>query len=98
MGCHARLDGGKSPLVAAHIHKARNGDGANGSGPPVLNFCWKDGAGLASDGTMYVDACTEYMQDAAMMASTKGGLAKSTLAERYVAEVIQDLDTNPSKY
>merc|ERR1712187_850823 len=35
----ALVYGGQSPLIASHIHRAQNGDGENGSGPPVISFC-----------------------------------------------------------
>ena len=36
LSCDANVYGGKTQLIASHIHYAKNGDGRTGEGPPVL--------------------------------------------------------------
>lgn len=48
------LNNGKSMLIATHIHLAPGGtNGANGEGPPMINFCGSNKAGMINDGTPY---------------------------------------------
>ena len=53
MQCTANVFGGRTQLVASHIHLASDGDGENGAGPPVINFCGDNGPGMIADGSPY---------------------------------------------
>ena len=53
MQCTANVLGGRTQLVASHIHLASDGDGENGAGPPVINFCGDNGPGMIADGSSY---------------------------------------------
>ena len=60
MTCDANVYGGKTPLIASHIHIADNGNGSTGTGDPVINFCGTNGQGSIDDGTPYSEPCMGY--------------------------------------
>ena len=70
MQCTANVLGGRTQLVASHIDLASDGDGENGAGPPVINFCGDNGPGMIADGSSYKSACAHYHNRAALMSMT----------------------------
>jgi len=98
MSCDANVYGGRTKLIASHIHMATDGDGKNGSGPPVLNFCGSNAAGLINDGTMYLEECPEYMNGAALIANMTGNFVTGNNAGWTLAERVRDIGTRPQSY
>lgn len=46
----------RSMIIATHIHVSNGGggtNGANGEGPPVINFCGSNRPGMVDDNTPY---------------------------------------------
>ncbi|CAJ1351984.1 unnamed protein product [Effrenium voratum] len=72
MRCAANVHGGRTQLIASHIHVASDGDGVNGAGPPVINFCGDNSPGMISDGSPYKTPCAHYTKGAALMADMRG--------------------------
>ncbi|CAE8610917.1 unnamed protein product [Polarella glacialis] len=64
MSCQANVHGGLTPLIASHIHVAKSGDGVNGSGPPVINFCGTNEQYRILDmpGAPYLEPCAPYVK------------------------------------
>ncbi|CAE7387304.1 cel6A [Symbiodinium natans] len=99
MHCTANVLGGRTQLIASHIHLASDGDGVNGSGPPVINFCGENGPGFIADGSKYKTPCAHYANRAALMSDMQGNFvdgeqnAAFTLGSR-----LKDIASNPSKY
>ena len=99
MHCAANVLGGRTQLVASHIHVASDGDGVNGAGPPVINFCGDNGPGMILDGSPYKTPCAHYAKGAALMASMQGNFVEGeqnagfTLGSR-----LKHIASNPSKY
>ena len=99
MRCVGNVHGGRTQLVASHIHLASDGDGANGSGPPVLNFCGSNDRGMILDGSPYKTPCAHYKNGEALMSDMEGDFihgkqnAGFTLGSR-----LRDIASNPSKY
>jgi len=59
--CNALVYGGKTPLIASHIHLASNKDGKTGSGEPVFSFCGDNADGLIQLDPPYPEMCAAYM-------------------------------------
>jgi len=99
MSCSGNVDAGKTPLIASHIHVASNGDGASGSGPPVINFCGDNSPGMILDGSKYLTACSHYNNGAALMSTMEGNFIDGAMNEGFtVASRVQDIGENPGKY
>jgi len=99
MSCDANVHGGKTPLIASHIHVATDGDGGSGSGPPVVNFCGSNIDGLINNGTVYLEACAQYMNGSALMTNMTGKVVQSAANAGFtLAERVFDIATNPGKY
>ncbi|CAE7835399.1 cbhC [Symbiodinium sp. CCMP2592] len=97
MQCTANVFGGRTQLVASHIHLASDGDGENGSGPPVINFCGDNGPGMIADGSPYKSPCAHYKNRAAVMSMT-GNFADGQNAGFTLGSRLKDIASNPSKY
>lgn len=99
MTCNANVYGGKTMLIASHIHVATNGNGDTGSGPPVINFCGSNEMGMILDGTAYPEGCMPYKAGDALEGHMKGVFVEGapnagfTLAQR-----VQDIGEHPGKY
>lgn len=100
MTCTATVYGGKSQIIAAHIHLAtsddegKEADGTSMEGPPVINFCGKNTPGLILDGTPYQQECPAWdANGAAHMADMLGSLVMATnkgfTQESRVADIVQ---------
>eukprot|EP00438_Fugacium_kawagutii_P008499 Skav210951 [mRNA] locus=scaffold713:309647:310462:+ [translate_table: standard] len=99
MHCVANIHGGRTQLIASHIHLASDGDGENGSGPPVINFCGSNDRGMILDGSPYKTPCAHYKNGEALMNDMQGDFIQGkqnagfTLGSR-----LKDIASNPSKY
>lgn len=98
MTCTANVYGGQTELIASHIHLAKDGNGSSGSGPPVINFCGNNGKGMINDGTDYKEECMQYDGDSALNNAMEGALVASTTDGQTVADLVNDIGTDPSKY
>merc|ERR1719210_2229543 len=102
MHCTSLTHSGKSELIAAHIHMvpAEEGeDGATGEGPPVVNFCGKNGVGLIQDGTPYTQPCSQWDQNgAAHNSNMPGTLVPSFNRGMAAAERVEDIAKRPHAY
>eukprot|EP00122_Pirum_gemmata_P010178 Pgem_evm1s9410 len=68
----AYVYGGKTELIASHIHEIKNF--TDRSGPPVINFCGDNTQGLINDSfVMYMETCNEYMGGGSMNRNMTGG-------------------------
>lgn len=98
MSCNATVFGGKTRLVAAHIHYV-DGDNRNGHGPPVINFCGSNAAGFIRDGSPYLSACSAYVDGAATMLNMRGNLVNGGANTGYTAASrAMDIVSHPEKY
>lgn len=99
------VEGGSSEIIATHIHHCEGGDspqtktGVLCSGPPVINFCGNNAAGLIADGTDYTAPCVSF--DGSGTSHTKdmqGVLVDGKNVEMAVAERVRDIAASPGKY
>ena len=99
MRCDATVFGGVSTLIASHIHLAEDGDGKNGSGKPVINFCGKNTKGYITGAGHYPEECAMYQdsvsQNKGMVGERSAGDPDKDLSD---AERIRDIGENPGKY
>eukprot|EP00438_Fugacium_kawagutii_P002395 Skav210780 [mRNA] locus=scaffold275:34365:35153:+ [translate_table: standard] len=99
MNCVGNVHGGRTQLIASHIHLASDGDGENGSRPPVINFCGSNDRGMILDGSPYKTPCAHYKNGEALMNDMQGDFIQGeqnagfTLGSR-----LKDIASNPSKY
>lgn len=101
MTCDATVTGGKSQLWASHIHRANNGDGNNGSGPPVINFCGSNTMGMVppiDDGTVYKDECAMYSNGYSQNNNMLGNKVAGTTEGESVEHLVNDIGNYPEKY
>jgi len=102
MSCTSLLYGGKTELIAAHIHLAMgtgSADGSTGEGPPVINFCGKSAKGLISDGIEYPQECKSWDQHgAAHNPGMPGVLIPNFNRGMTVAQRVQDVARRPGMY
>ena len=98
MQCTANLLGGRTQLVASHIHLASDGDGENGAGPPVINFCGDNDPGMIADGSSYKSPCAHYHNRAALMSMTGNFIDGAQYAGFMLGSRLKDIATNPSKH
>jgi len=98
MQCTANVLGGRTQLVASHIHLASDGDGENGAGPPVINFCGDNGPGMIADGSPYKSPCAHYQNRAALMSMTGNFVDGAQNAGFTLGSRLKDIASNPSKY
>jgi hypothetical protein len=99
MTCNANVYGGKTELVASHIHLASNGNGTSGSGDPVINFCGSNSVGMINDGTNYIEECAAYSPSAnALMTAMGGAQVVGTTNGEAVADLVRAIGTNPDQY
>ena len=94
MQCKANVFGGRTQLVASHLHLASDGDGENGSGPPVNNFCGDSGPGMIADGSSYKSPCAHHKNRAAGMSMT--GFVDEQNAGFALGSWLKDTASNPS--
>ena len=66
MQCTANVFGGRTQLVASHMHLASDVNGENGSGLPVINFSGNNGPGMIADCSPYKSPCAHYKNRAAV--------------------------------
>merc|ERR1719450_1696460 len=94
----ALVYGGQSPLIASHIHRAQNGDGENGSGPPVISFCGSNTPGLINAAGPYPEPCAPYMGGSSNNAHMMGYLIPGENQGTSLSERFRDIAANPGKY
>ena len=66
MQCTANVFGGRTQLVASHMHLASDVNGENGSGLPEINFSGNNGPGMIADCSPYKSPCAHYKNRAAV--------------------------------
>ena len=98
MQCTDNVLGGRTQLVASHIHLASDGDGENGAGPPVINFCGDNGPGMIADGSSYKSPCAHFHNRAALMSMTGNFVDGAQNAGFTLASPLKGIAANPSKY
>jgi len=97
MQCTSLTHAGKSEIIAAHIHFVGDGegkDGATGEGPPVINFCGKNGAGLVQDGVDYTRPCAQWDNNGVahnedMIGALVPGFNRGISAAERVADIVK---------
>jgi len=95
----SEVTGGKSQLVAAHLHLALDGDGITGSGPAVALFCGDNTPGLLSKGIPYPEECSPYdWSGVARMPNMAGVFAPAADSPQTVADLVKDMEASPGKY
>merc|ERR1711865_653736 len=99
MTCNANVYGGKTELVASHIHLASDGNGTSGSGDPVINFCGSNGGGMINDHTDYMNECAKYSSTSnSLNPEMMGAKVAGTTEGQSLAALVEDIGTNPGKY
>lgn len=98
MSCVMNTYGGKSPIIAAHLHIANDGDGVQGTGPAIGLFCGDNTPGLLSKGTPYPEPCGAYENGAVIMPDMRGVIDPVANGDMSVAQRIEDVAANPGKY
>merc|ERR1712061_820762 len=90
--------GGQTPLIASHIHRANNGDGENGSGPPVISFCGSNTPGLINAAGPYPEPCAPYMGGSSNNANMMGYFIPGENEGTSLSQRVRDIAANPGKY
>lgn len=102
MNATAMLHNGKSMIIATHIHVSNGGggtNGANGEGPPVINFCGSNRPGMVDDNTPYPQECDAWDRtDAVKMTDMPGVLVSMFNRGRTVADRVLAIAAKPEMY
>lgn len=93
----ATIFGGKTQLIASHIHVADNGDGVNGMGPPVINFCGSSDKNLLYAAPGYLEECAGYDSTGISDNPNMKGI-QSKQDDWDLTRRIRDIATYPEKY
>merc|ERR1719277_1867861 len=103
----ALMFGGVSRLIAMHIHKCEGGATPQTNsaelchGPPVVNFCGDNSAGMIADGAKYTVPCAPWAHGASRAADMPG-VVISEISEGAsaagVAAQVEDIARNPQLY
>jgi hypothetical protein len=97
--CSSLVYGGKTPLIASHIHLASDGDGVNGNGDPVLSFCGDNTQGLINLEPPYPEMCAPYSSGNSNNPNMKGVFLATPPNEGIsVRDRVRDIAENPGKY
>merc|ERR1712066_865448 len=91
----ALVYGGQTPLIASHIHRAQNGDGVNGSVPPVISFCGSNTPGLINAAGPYHEPCAPYMGGSSNNAHMTGYFIPGENEGTSLSERVRDITANP---
>jgi len=101
----ALIFGGVSEIIATHIHHCEGGNtpqtrtGELCEGPPVINFCGNNAAGLIADGVDYPEDCAPYGTTGASRTSgMRGVLILGENKGMTVADRVMDIAANPNSY
>merc|ERR1712048_1268047 len=94
----ALVYGGQTPLIASHIHRASNGDGEKGSGPPVISFCGSNTPGLINAAGPYPEECAPYMGGSSNNAHMMGYFIPGENEGTSLSERVRDIAANPGMY
>jgi len=97
MTCDAHVYGGKTTLIASHIHKAKDNDGVNGEGPPVVNFCGTNAPGLLNAPGDYHEECEPYNDNSSSVNNNMRGI-KSAGVDESIYELVSDIGLYPERY
>eukprot|EP00420_Gonyaulax_spinifera_P039308 CAMPEP_0197876182 /NCGR_PEP_ID=MMETSP1439-20131203/5226_1 /TAXON_ID=66791 /ORGANISM="Gonyaulax spinifera, Strain CCMP409" /LENGTH=354 /DNA_ID=CAMNT_0043495455 /DNA_START=49 /DNA_END=1113 /DNA_ORIENTATION=- len=99
VSCNATVFGGRTRIIASHIHLASNGDGSTGFGHPVFNMCGENSRGFINDGTPYASSCSGYQNGAAAMVDLEGTLVRGGVNEGMTAaDRVRDILARPHRY
>lgn len=102
LSCTSLMHSGTTQLIAAHIHLASEGEGKDGSnteGPPVINFCGSEAAGLIRDGTNYTQPCQQWDENGAAHDSHMPGVLVTNFNRGMtVADRVEDIAKRPHMY
>jgi hypothetical protein len=99
MTCDALVFGGKSPIIASHIHVSDNGDGSIGDGAPVISFCGDNTDGLINLRPDYPQACSANKEGKSNNPGMKGVFLLSEANQGLsVADRVRDIGQNPGRY
>jgi len=102
MSCNALVYGGKSPLIASHIHLATEGengyDSVNGEGYPVISFCGDNTPGLINVAGPYDDMCAPFKNGRSNNVDMKAQFIDATNGGMSVADRVKDIAERPDKY
>jgi len=100
MYCTSLLHGGRSDLIASHIHLAEgpNADGTKSEGPPVINFCGSNSQGLILDGIDYTGPCEQWKNGAAHNRDMAGVLVPNFNRGMTAAQRVEDIVKRPNMY
>merc|ERR1711920_459188 len=97
--CNATVFGGRTRLIASHIHLASDDDGANGEGHPVFNFCGDGSRGLINDGAKYSGQCPAYRSNVATMLDMESSLVPGGPNVGITAmDRVRDILARPERY
>lgn len=100
MHCTSLLHGGRSDLIASHIHLAEgpDADGTKSEGPPVINFCGSNSQGLILDGIDYTGPCEQWTNGAAHNRDVAGVLVPNFNRGITAAQRVEDIVKRPNMY
>lgn len=99
MTCDALLYGGRSPIIASHIHTSETDDGRSSEGPPVISFCGDNTDGLINSRPAYPQACSAYKNGKSNNPGMKGVfLLSEANKDISMADRVRDIGQNPGRY
>uniref|UniRef100_A0A7S2RE35 Uncharacterized protein n=1 Tax=Mucochytrium quahogii TaxID=96639 RepID=A0A7S2RE35_9STRA len=90
-----------STFQSSHIHKAGDGDGVAGVGPPVINFCGNNTNDGANNGTPYTAECKHITTDGARAVQTdiQGAFVQANNPEdETFASLLQQVTTDSTPF
>mmetsp|Transcript_36524 Transcript_36524/g.103937 ORF Transcript_36524/g.103937 Transcript_36524/m.103937 type:complete len:145 (+) Transcript_36524:446-880(+) len=97
----AMLHNGKSMVIATHIHMSNGRDGtngANGEGPPMINFSGSNRQGMIDDGTPYAEECEMWTRGSLKMDDMDGALTGMFNRGVSLAQRVEDIAERPEMY
>jgi len=101
----AFMFGGVSDIIAMHIHRCEGGTTPQTktadlcTGPPVVNFCGDNAAGLIADGAKYPEGCAPWGRSgSSRTADMSGVMVSGDGSSSSVAQLVQDIVDNPKLY
>ena len=91
-----------STLIASHLHKCpypdrKVGIGC-GNGPPVINFCGKNGDGMINEPGMYPEECMPYNKLKGMSVNKNMTGVMSDGVDMSIEKLVNDIGENPDHY
>merc|ERR1712187_919573 len=98
----ALMFGGVSEIIAMHIHHCEGGTTPQTKtadlceGPPVLNFCGDNSAGLIADGAKYPEHCMPWGRNGGSRTADMSGVMVSGVGSSFAVAQLRGHSAQPA--